>query len=467
MRRKGISILLAMLMVVSSLVGCGSEADTDQQTQESQQAQADDQTEGSTFTGTIRMLNWKPESADAMKKVEAAYKEATGIDITIDTAPANEYESTLMARMTGSDMPSIFIVDSVTMLNSWKDYVSDLSGTELYSYVTDDAYTLNDGAGTVYGISYALEAWGIIVNKAITDAYFASPNKTTEYTSLEELDHFDALKAVVEDMTAMKDELGIQGVFGSTSMAAGEDWRWTAHLPNQPLYYEWGGNENINLGGEVPEFTFEYAQNFKNIFDLYLNNSVTDPKLVGSKSVNDSMAEFALGQCAMIQNGDWAWDTIASADGKVVQDENVCFIPITTGVAGEEKMGLDVGCSQYLCINSQVSEEEQKAAADFLAWLFGSEQGKKLVAEDLKFVTPFSTMADVSYSNPLFASENAIAASGKTSYCWAIRLVPDQTWKDQFGANLLMYAQGQMEWDEVVADAVSTWATERDIVNAQ
>lgn len=466
MKKKMVSMLMAVTMI-ATMVGCGNdEAVTEPKSEESEQEVQTEESE-SAFTGTIRMLNWKPESADAMKKVEETYKDETGIDIVIDTAPANEYESTLMARMTGSDMPSIFIVDSASMLSSWKDYAADLSGTELYSYVTDDAYTLNDGDGGVYGISYALEAWGLIVNKGITDAYFASPNKTTEYTSLDELDHFAALKAVVEDMTALKDELGIQGVFGSTSMASGEDWRWTSHLPNQPLYYEWGGNENINLSGEIPEFTFQYVQNFKNIFDLYLNNSVTDAKLVGSKSVNDSMAEFALGQCAMIQNGDWAWDAINSADGKVVKDEDVCFIPITTGVEGEEKMGLDVGCSQYLCINSQVSQEEQKAAADFLAWLFGSETGKKLVAEDLKFVTPFNTMADVTYSNPLFASENEIAASGKISYCWAIRLIPDQTWKDEFGANLLMYAQGQMEWDEVVAKAVESWETEREIVNAQ
>ena len=42
------------------------------------------------------------------------------------------------------------------------------------------------------------------------------------------------------------------------------------------------------------EIKFQYADNYKNIFDLYLNNSVTAPTLLGSKSVDDSMAEFAL-----------------------------------------------------------------------------------------------------------------------------------------------------------------------------
>ena len=449
MLKKKMSWLLAATMVASMGMGCVPAA-----------------AEESTYDGTIRWLNYKPEIADQMKDVMAAYKEETGIDIEIETAASNQYEPTLTARMDSSEAPTIFVVDGINMLNTWKDYIMDLSDTELYSYVTDDRYTMNDGNGTIYGISYALEGWGIIVNKAITDAYFASPNKTTEYTSLDDLYTFDALKAVVEDMTAMKDELGIDGVFGSTSLKSGDDWRYTAHLMNQPLYWEWGGNDKIDLNGSVPEFTFEYSENYKNIFDLYINNSVIEPSLVGTKTVDDSMAEFALGKCAMIQNGDWAWNTIANTDGIAVKAEDVCFIPITTGVEGEENMGLNVGAGQYFCINSQASEEDQKAAEDFLVWLISSETGKELVSKKLQLVTPFSTMADAEYENPLFASENAIASAGKTAYCWAANLIPDQTWKDTFGADLLQYAQGQIEWEDVTKDAVDTWAVERDITNS-
>ena len=449
MSKKKLSLVLAMTMAATMLGGCLTTS-----------------AEESSYDGTIRWLNYKPEVADAMQEIAAAYTEETGIDVQIETAASGQYEATLTARMDSSDAPSIFVIDSVNMLNTWKDYISDLSDTELYSLVTDDSYTMNDGNGTIYGISYALEAWGIIVNKEITDAYFASPNKSTEYTSLDDLYTFDALKAVVEDMTALKDELGIQGVFGTTSLKAGDDWRYQTHLMNQPLYWEWGGNENIDLNGAVPEFTFEYSENYKNILDLYLNNSVTEPNLVGTKTVDDSMAEFALGQCAMIQNGDWAWNTIANTDGKVVKDENVVFIPISCGVEGEEEMGLNVGGSQYMCINSQASEEDQAAAEEFLVWLFSSDTGKQLVAEKLQFVTPFSTMSDATYTNPLYASEAAITEAGKTAYCWAANLIPDQTWKDNMGANLLMYAQGQMEWDDVVTNAVETWAVERDITNS-
>lgn len=482
MKKKLVSTLLCVAMVSSLLAGCGgsgnapaadSGSDAAEETtgaEDTSDADASgDETAAdsgaaasSDYSGTVRMLNFKPEISDAMQEVAAAYTAETGIDIQIETAASGQYESTLTARMDSSEAPGIFVVENVTALGNWKEYCRDWSDTELYSYVTDQAYTMQED-GKVLALCYVLEGWGIIVNSEITDAYFASPNKSTEYTSLDDLYTFDALKAVVEDMTAMKDELGIEGVFGSTSLKQGDDWRYQTHLMNVPLYWEWGADVDIN--GPVPEFNFTEAETFKNILDLYLNNSVIEPSLVGTKTVDDSMAEFALGKCAMIQNGDWAWNTILNTEGKVVQDDKVRFIPITTGVEGEDKMGLCVGGSQSFCINSQLPEEDQLAAIDFLTWLFSSETGKNLVAQKLQLVTPFSCMEGAEYTNPLFGSENEISAAGKIAYSTTCNLIPDQTWKDDFGASLLMYAQGQKSWDDVVADAVAEWAVERDYTN--
>ena len=91
-------------------------------------------------------------------------------------------------------------------------------------------------------------------------------------------------------MTKHKDDLGIQGVFGSTSFAPGEDWRWQTHLMNIPVYYEYEADGVDNLD----EIKFTYNKNFKNIFELYLNNSCTEPSMVGSKNVEESMQNLQL-----------------------------------------------------------------------------------------------------------------------------------------------------------------------------
>ena len=44
------------------------------------------------------------------------------------------------------------------------------------------------------------------------------------------------------------------------------------------------------------------------------------------------MSEFALGQCAMVQNGNWGWSQIADVSGNTVKEDDVKFLPIYTGV---------------------------------------------------------------------------------------------------------------------------------------
>ena len=64
-------------------------------------------------------------------------------------------------------------------------------------------------------------------------------------------------------MQARKAELGIEGVFASTSLNPGDDWRWQTHLANIPVYYEMRDKGTADL--ETLDFT--YGENFKNIFD--------------------------------------------------------------------------------------------------------------------------------------------------------------------------------------------------------
>ena len=66
-------------------------------------------------------------------------------------------------------------------------------------------------ATAVYGIPYVVEGYGIIYNQAIMNKYFATEG--AKAASMDEINNFATLKSVVEDMTAKKDVLGIDGVF--------------------------------------------------------------------------------------------------------------------------------------------------------------------------------------------------------------------------------------------------------------
>lgn len=411
--------------------------------------------------GKVYFLNFKPEQDEAYQAIAKQYTEETGVPVTVLTAASGTYEQTLTSEIAKTDAPTIFQINGPVGYASWKDYCADLSGSEIYSHLTDKSLAITDGSG-VYGIPFAIEGYGIIYNNAIMEKYFATSG--AKATSMDAINNFATLKAVVDDMTAKKDALGIKGVFASTSLLSGEDWRWQTHLLNVPLYYEFK-NDKVDLGSADATKTikFEYSKNYQNIFDLYLNNSVSDKTMLGTVSVDDSMAEFALGECAMVQNGNWAYGQISSVDGNTVKAEDVKMLPIYTGVSGEESQGLCVGTENYFCINKNASAADQKASLDFLTWLYTSDEGKKAVVSQLGFIAPFDTFSDTEKpTDPLAQEVLAWAAKdGITSVAWNFTVFPSQTFKDNVGAALLSYAQGQMTWDDVSKLVVDQWASEK------
>ena len=251
----------------------------------------------------------------------------------------------------------------------------------------------------------------------------------------------------------------------STSLGSGEQWRWQTHLANVPFYYEFLNNkefDNTILASlNSPEIDFTYSDNYKNIFDLYINNSATEPGLLGSKSVDDSMAEFALGQVAMVQNGNWAWGQISGVDGNVVNADDIKYLPIYTGMPGEEKQGLCIGTENYFAINSKVSKEVQDMSVAFLEWLFQSQTGKSYVTNDLGFISPFSTFEDNEKpADPLAREVLRWMEKDVTSVPWTFAGFPSEQFKNDFGDALLEYAQGQKNWEEVRQVVTESWARE-------
>ncbi len=447
--KKILSILMAIMMIATIFTGCNRNEN---------QGATPQNNDGKT---TVRYLNFKPEIATVYDEIAKAYNKETGNTLIVETAASGNYEQTLAAKMGTNEAPTLFQINGPKGYANWQDYCADLSDTELYKHLTDKSLAVTVD-GKVYGIPYVVEGYGIIYNKAITDKYFALKDKSTEFKSMDEIKNFDSLKKLVEDMQKNADKLGIKGVFAATSLKTGEDWRWQTHLANVPVYYEFNEN-NVDLSGDATKtINFKYSENFKNIFDLYINNSTTDKKVLGSKIVDESMAEFALGQCAMVQNGNWAWSQINGIDKNTVKAENIKYLPIYMGIDGEEKQGLCIGTENFFAINSKASEQEQKAAADFMYWLFSSETGKKFVNEQLEFIAPFDTFTDEERPEDPLAQEviKWMNNADVTTIPWNFTVFPSQTFKEDFGASLLQYAQGSKNWDKVKEDFTKSWKNE-------
>lgn len=447
--KKNFALLTALLLISSTLFASGAG-----------EAQGKEE---------VYFLNFKPEVAEIYKNdVAPLFEEETGIKLKVVTAASGDYALTLKSEMAKSNPPAIFQTNGPIGLATDKDNSMPLNDTDFYKLLGDKSMALEID-GKALAVPYAVEGYGIIYNAAIMNNYFNLSSKKTNVSSVEEINNFATLKAVVEDMQAHKDALGIRGVFASTSMSAGNDWRWQTHLLNVPLWAELaeveGYNSVVEAGLEYKDNKFKYEDNYKALFDLYLNNSTVSPTLIGSKSVDDSMAEFALGQCALVQNGNWGAGQILGVAGNKVDAKDIKFLPLYMGLDNEESQGLCVGTENYLCINNSASPAVQANADKFLTWLFSSTSGKKIVQEKLGFITPFNSFTDAEMPTDPLAKDVVkwMNKDGVSSIPWAFSAIPSEEFKKSFGANLLQYAQGQMNWNTVVNNYKTDWATEFEI----
>ena len=402
-------------------------------------------------------LNFKPEQADQWTELAEQYTDETGVDVEVQTAASGTYESTLKSEMAKDEPPTLFQVNGPVGLASWKDYCYDLSDSQIYKDVSSDDYVLKDG-DAVQGIAYVIETYGIIYNKALLKKYFELPD--AEIKSIEELNSFDALKKVADGIQKHKEDLGVMGAFTSAGMDSSSDWRFKTHLANLPVYYEYK-DEGVTSSEAIKG---TYLDNFKNVWDMYLKDSTCEPSMISSKTGEDASSEFALGEAVFYQNGTWAYNDIKDME---VADEDMGMLPIYIGAEGEENQGLCTGSENFWCVNNNSSDADIQATLDFLTWVVESDEGRDMLANEMGFITPFTTFDEYLPENPLVKANDEYTKAGKTPVSWNFTTMPSEEWKNKVGSAMLEYAQGTGDWDAVRTAFVDGWASEYAAAHAE
>lgn len=398
--------------------------------------------------GSVYYLNYKPEVDAQWQELAASYTEQTGVEVTVVTAASGTYEQTLTSEIAKSEAPTLFQVENQSWLDNWGQYCYDLAGSFIAEHSTTNMLSM-EGV-EVAAVPFANESYGIIYNVDLLNEYCGLENAVI--SSPEEINNFEVLKAVADDIQARKDELGVEGAFTSAGLDGSSNWRYTTHLANMPIYWELtekGVTTATSLDGT-------YVANYKNLIDLYFTDSTCDPALLSGKTGDDSLAEFCDEMAVFYQNGTWAW----TEDGDIAS-MNIAFLPLYTGVEGEENIGVCTGTGNFWCVNKNSSEEDIQATLDFLEWVISSDEGKETLAGKMAFNVPFDTFADVELSNPLFTSANEYEAAGKTAVTWiGTENLPTENWKSELGSALIEYSQGTADWSVVEKVFTEDFATE-------
>ena len=453
MKKRLVALTLTCALAATALAGCGGSTGGDSTASGDSTAATETSTaatETSTAEGSVYYLNFKPEQDQQWQDLAKAYTEETGVPVTVVTAASGNYETTLMSEMGKSGAPTLFQVNGPVGLANWKDYCYDLSGSDIYGQLTSDNYALKEG-DTVYGVAYVIESYGLITNKTLLEK--------AGYT-IDDIKSFADLKKVAEDITARSSELGF-AAFTSAGMDGSSDWRFKTHLANLPIYFEYQ-TDGISSTDAIKG---TYLDNYRDIWDLYINNSTCDPAELSAKTGDDSRNEFLAGDAVFFQNGSWEYGNLTGEDGYT--DDDLAMIPIYIGAGDEANQGLCTGTENYWCVNNQADEADIQATLDFINWCVTSELGTKTIADDMGFVIPFKGAQE---SPNLFVKQDtAYTAEGKTPVSWNFTTMPSEEWKNGLGQALTAYAADQTDanWDAVVSAFVDGWATEYQLANGQ
>lgn len=451
MKKKLLSALLSAAMVASLLIGCGAkeaeapaaEAPAAEETveEEATEETTEEATEEvAAGEGQVYYLNFKPEQDEQWQALAKSYTEQTGVPVTVVTAASGTYEETLTAEIAKDEAPTLFQVNGPVGLANWSDYCYDLTGSEILSNLTSDSFALKNG-DEVAGIAYVIESYGIITNVELLEK--------AGYTT-DDIKSFEDLKKVAEDITARSSELGFSA-FTSTGMDGSSDWRFKTHLANLPIYFEYQ-EDGIS---DTKAIKGTYLDNYKQIFDLYINNSTCSPKELATKTGDDAENEFVEGKAVFFQNGSWEYGNLI---GKGMTDDQLKMIPIYIGAGDEANQGLCTGTENFWCVNNEASEEDIEATLTFINWCVSSDEGTQAMA-DMGFTIPFKNAKE--NPNVFVQQDAAYTAEGKVPVSWNFTTMPSEEWKNGVGSALTAYAAGTGDWDAVVTAFVDGWASEK------
>ena len=390
--------------------------------------------------GKVYYLNFKPEADEAWQALAKTYTEQTGVEVKVLTAASGTYSDTLTSEMEKKDAaPTLFQIGNAEGVATWGDYALPLDGTDLINEMTTADFNLKNANGDTVAVGYCYEAYGIITNKALLEK--------AGY-KVEDIKDFESLKKIADDIHARAEELGFDA-FTSAGLDGSSSWRFSGHLTNMPLFYEF---RDDGITEQPATVKGSYLNAYKNIWDLYITDSAADKSKLSGYTGGAAEEEFYTEKAVFFQNGTWEYATLSEK----IDPANLTMLPIYCGVEGEENAALCAGTENCWAVNAKASEADQRATLDFLKWVVTSDEGTTMMAEQFGPI-PFKNAKEP--ENVFFKAANDLLAAGKYVVTWAFNYTPDvDNWRAGIVSALEQYSAGTADWGEVEFAFVDGWA---------
>ncbi|KPB05692.1 ABC transporter substrate-binding protein [Bacillus sp. CHD6a] len=415
-------LLLSLSLVVGIFAGCSSDNSSSNS----------DNNSGDGDQVTLNLFQFKVEIADQLAEMIKEFEaEHPNIKVKLETVGGGaDYGAALKAKFASGEQPDIFNNGGFKELELWKEHLADLSEEPWAEHVLPiGKVPMTDPEdGKLYGMPVNLEGYGFIYNKDL----FEEAGITEPPTNITEL------KAAAEKLEAA----------GITPFSAGyaEWWVIGQHLLNIPFAQQedpeafiaglYDGSEKI-VGNK-------HFKEFKEVLDAEIKFGNDNPL---TTDYNTQVTQFASGQTAMLQQGNWTENMIYEVD----PDMNMGFLPIPINDDASAD-SLPVGVPNNWAINK--NSENIEEAKTFLNWMVSSETGKRFITEEFAFIPAFDNIEPAGLGD-LGQSILEYSTAEKT-VPWTWFMWPDGANKE-FAATIQEYAAGRIDYDTVLERFQTTW----------
>lgn len=419
MKKKVLTTVITGAVAMAVLAGCAGTASNS-----GGQAAADPKNAGE----AIRIVNGKIEIDEPLKAFAKKYQEKTGQEVVIESLGGGaDINGTLKGYLAAGNMPDIFVFGGEGDYQTWKDYMSDLSGEE---WASQTEFGFQSADGKTVGFPYAVEGYGITYNKEILEKAGIDPSSLTSY---------DNFKQAFETIDSKKEELGISAVCSVAAESGQMYWSTGNHLFG---YYLSGGlkrgdTQYIDLlksGSVDKERLGQFADFMKLLFDY------SDENTLISGTYDDQLALWAQGKTAFITQGNWIDPSLT--DYQVKFDCGIAPLAFTK----EEMKGVLADCPSWWAVYNKGNRID--AAKAFLKELALTEDGENCLVNDCGMISPYST-AKAAPKTPLAMSLKTYV-DAESTYSWEWTKMPEGIAMNATGAIFELYAKGGIDRDTFV-----------------
>ena len=370
---KRILPLLLSLCMILALAACGH-GDEESSAEE-------------VLTGTVRYMNSDPALQESWQRIAEAYTAERGVPVEIISSGTENYMTDLNYALNSGSAPVLFDVHSAAEFRQVEPICKNITGQKVLNQVITNAFSLSKdfvwNATENFGaVGYSIDSYGFLVNRVLLE------KAGYHFSDLKDL---ASLSAAAADIQSRAGELGITGAFSAVDSAV-----FCSNLYNACAFptLETDGYAN-------PQFLEDVPGQMRGLIDVITANGA------GLSSYND-LNSFIQGRTVFCPAtvSDYSAEMEAG-----IGYENVGFIPLYCGVGKEEDQGLCTNANRFWCVNENASEEDQKAALDFISWVAEEEISNDILADEMGICTPFVNAKTP--RNPLIAMMNESLATRK------------------------------------------------------